>query len=544
MRTLLAGLLLTLAMTGCASEDTPDSIVKTDEEPGKTPELPWRSALYAEDWTPSATDAEGHFLHDFSYAGYRQGTVAPGAPADAAVFDVVGTYGADPAGATDVTAAVQQAIDDASAQGGGVVHFPAGLYRVEGVLSVIASGVVLRGEGPEVSRLYFTRSEGMSDTAHLTFAGAPTSDLDVPLRRDGAPREDVVEVDDAGDLAKGDDLELGWVISPAFIDEHGMAGTWEAFNDTWQPFFRRTVIDVDRSASPHRVVLDVPLRYPAKVRDLASLRRVRGLVRACGVESLGVSTAVGWDAAWTAARTHAIALRNVADCWIRDVASFPSPAAPESGPGAGAHLMSGGVLLADAKQVTVADTHLGFAQNRGVGGNGYLFEVQRGGEILIRDSQGEAGRHNFIQNWGFGTTGCVLLRVESRGGAAMLDKDESLDLTGMSEFHHSLAMANLVDASLFDDGFSIVNRNEESTGAGHTGTQNVLWGLRGEGVVRSLQFGVGYLIGTQGLSTVLESPLPMGQGTEPVDWSEGLDQGALLEPASLYEDQLRRRLDR
>jgi len=502
----------------------------------------WRSALYPESWTPSFTDSEGRFFHDFSYAGYHNGEVEPGAPSSALVLDVVAAYGADSTGTTDATPSVAQALSDAEAMGGAVVFFPEGLYRFDGVLSVHAPFVVLRGAGPEKSRLFFTKSSGMSDAAHIQFSANPTTDTEVPLSRDAAPRERVVEVDDAGTLAAGDDIAVGWVISPEFVEEHGMTGTWQAFNGTWQPFFRRTVVTVDRKVVPNRIELDVPIRYPAKLRDQASVRRYVGLLRECGVESLGVSNAVDWDAAWTVTRTHAIEIRNAKDCWVRDVASFPSPVAPPSGPGASAHLVSGGVLITDAKRVTVADTHLGFAQNRGDGGNGYIFEVQRGSEILFRDCSADAGRHNFIQNWGFGTTGCVFLRVESRNGSMRTSKDDDFEWTGLSEFHHSLALANLIDSSTFDDGFSIVNRNGESTGAGHTGTQNVLWNLKGTGTLRSLQFGTGYVIGTQGLYPVTESPLPMGVGTAPVDYVEGLEQGDTLEPASLYEDQRAKRL--
>ena len=43
--------------------------------------------------------------------------------------------------------------------------------RSDELLTVGASGTVLAGEGPELSRIHFTRSTSMSDTAHLTFAG-------------------------------------------------------------------------------------------------------------------------------------------------------------------------------------------------------------------------------------------------------------------------------------------------------------------------------------------------------------------------------------
>ena len=68
--------------------------------------------------------------------------------------------------------------------------------------------------------------------------------------------------------------------------------------------------------------------------------------------------------------------------------------------------------------MTVADAELAHAQNRGGGGNGYLFELMQSDEILVRDSVGRAGRHNFIQNWDFGTTGCVFLRTLSEDGEA------------------------------------------------------------------------------------------------------------------------------
>ena len=35
----------------------------------------WRSSLYPENWQLGSQDAEGRFLHDFSFAGYRNGGV-------------------------------------------------------------------------------------------------------------------------------------------------------------------------------------------------------------------------------------------------------------------------------------------------------------------------------------------------------------------------------------------------------------------------------------------------------------------------------------
>ena len=510
----------------------------------------WRSALYPKDWTPSFTDAAGRFLHDFSYAGYHLAADEPGANLPGSSFDVVAQFGADASGANDATAAIQAAIDAASAQGG-IVSFPAGFYRVDGKLTLTSSNVVLHGMGPSQSQIHFTKIDTANDksldySAHLSIHGTPTSNLEIPLAQDGENRSNVVRVADAGALAPGDDIAVGWVITPEFIADHGMTGTWVAFNGTWQPFFWRTVVSIDKNKSPQEITVDVPLRYPAKTRDTASVRRFTGLLSEVGIEGLGVSNGASWDAAWLGAQIHAIEFIGVKDAWVRDVESFVSPAAPANGPGAGGHLQSSGILVEQSKRVTIANVKLAHAQNIGSGGNGYLFELRQDSEVLVRDSSGTAGRHNFIQNWGFGTTGCVFLRIESSEGKAQDKKDSFIVLTAYSETHHSLATANLFDSSTFKDGVSIVNRGSESTGAGQTGTQNVLWNLKGAGtgVLRSLQFDMGYVIGAHAFPTMLTSSLfpILGSGTAPDDWVEGTDNPLDLDPPSLYEDQRLRRI--
>ena len=185
------------------------------------------------------------------------------------------------------------------------------------------------------------------------------------------------------------------------------------------------------------------------------------------------------------------------------------------------------------------------SQNRGSGGNGYLFEISQSSEVLIRDSVGVAGRHNFIQNWGFGTTGCVFLRTLSEHGESHMDAEGDLRSVGFSEFHHSLAMANLIDSSVANDGWKAVNRLFYSSGAGHTATQNVFWNIQGTGSLYSYQYGHGYVIGSTDIEVFTEvSDVYESHGTTPEDYSEGIGEGNTLHPQSLYEDQLRRRLER
>lgn len=498
----------------------------------------WQSVLFPKAWTPTDTDAQGRFLPDFSYAGYHNGAMALPAIATP-VFEVV----ADGTGATDTTAALQGALDLCANAGGGVVRVPKGLYRIDGTLSVKQSHVVLRGEGPTATRLWFTKTAGMSHQGHLTFSGNVKDGADLPLAHDADDRSFEVRVADAKPLQPGQTVALGWVISTEFIAEHGMAGVWQAFNGKWQPFFRRKVVATDLTVTPHRVTLDVPLRYRALQRDKASLRVQTGYLTEVGVEHIGLANAVTWTDAWAQTQVHVLKMQGVADAWVLDVASFVSPGGPKLGPGVGAHLQSSGLLIDASARVTVADSQFGRAENRGGGGNGYLFEIRTSSEVLMRDCTGADGRHNFIQNWGFGTSGWVLLRCMSQGGTNVILKDEDFGVMARSEFHHSLAMANLIDGCTFDDGFGAANRGKESTGAGHTATQTVLWRTKGKGHVMSMQFGWGYVIGTApGLTLATALDGWNAGGTAPEDFREGIGEAEGLLPVSLHAAQVARRL--
>jgi len=494
----------------------------------------FRSALYPENWDPNFTDAEGRFLHDFSYAGYRAGE-ADIPDVTGPIFDVAAA-GADPTGAADSTSAIQAAIDEAARAGGGVVFFPAGLYRCDSPLMVSASRIVLRGEGAGRSRMFFARDQGPSYSSQLRFAGVEDAGSMLLLARDAESRAFEIWLADAADLSPGDEVDLGQVVSEAWIAEHGMTGTWTVSANQWRPFFRRTVVSVE-PGSPARVRLDAPLRHPLLVRDGAGLQRIRGWLSEVGIEDLAFSNAVSNEAARAYDQVHIIEFYRVKDGWIRRVHSFESPLAEGGG-----HVQSGGFLLHRSRRVTVRDCTLERAQNRLSGGNGYLFEIRQSNEILIADSAGIAGRHNFIQNWDFGTSGCVFLRVQSREGLAV---GSFGSMMGFSEFHHSLAMANLIDSAVTGDGWGAVNRGLESSGAGHTATETVFWNLQG-GSLRSMQYRWGYVIGTRGVEVVtdLSDIFGQAQGTEPEDYREGINQGEWLRPASLYEDQLVRRLER
>lgn len=512
---------------------------------GVNPAYPARSALYPADWTPTFTDEGGRFLHDFSYAGYHNGETVPPDNSSLPVLDVVTGFGADDTGTADATAAIQQAIDAAGSAGGGIVYLPAGIYRCDGTLTVNASRIVLRGAGENASFLYFTSVPPGAGTGHITFRGNVTRTTEELLAEDGQNRSFEVRVEDASGFNVGDDVAVGWVITDDFIAEHGMTGTWISFNGQWKPFFRREITAIDMASSPNVITLDVPLRYPARMRDGASIRLEQGYLEGCGVEAISLSNAVEKSAAWSQNQIHVLGMDGVKDSYLYRVSSFQSPAASDIEE---KHLQSSGIGISGSKRVTISRCRMEKAQHRGDGGNGYLFEVRYSSEILYLDCIARDGRHNFIQNWDFGATGIVWLRCESTGSTAIsvLGAIE-IPVRAYSEYHHSLAMACLVDSCLFDDGWATGNRGDWSSGAGHTATETVLWNTRGleNALIRSFNYAQGYVIGTEDIGLYVETDTGLSTlhlGTAPVDYTEFVNGARYLRPQSLYESQRSRRL--
>lgn len=532
--------LLALA-AACAAEPGKPADAEPEDTGSPAATIPeaeggWRSALYPADWTPAYTAPDGGFLHDFSYAGYHRSEVPLAAAWPGAVVDVT-DFGAS-VDADDNTAAFQAAID--ALPDGGAVEIPAGTWRLAGTLTVTASGVLIRGAGIDATRLHFAGATG--DTAAIAFRGAPVDTPAVPLATDGAPRSHTVTLADASGFAPGDHVLLDWEITAAFVADHGMAGIWDTGSNgalgQRKVFFRREITAVDGDT----VTLDVPLRYPALVRDGAALRQDVGALAECGVEGLSLATAIDEADALAHPRRHALGMYGVRDCFVRNVGTF----APD---GHEDHLRSGGVEIVGSKRVTVATSSMAHAQHKGDGGAGYAFEVSASSDVLFADDEARDVRHGFIQNWDFGASGLVFVRCSAEDDVAV---NPGFTVPGRSELHHRLAIATLFDATRDTAGFAAYNRGEESSNAGHAGTETVFWNVAGAGPesrLSSYQVGRGYVIGTTDLTALVvpdlvDAVLGAAEGTDPVDWLEGVDAGATLEPASLFEDQLARRLGR
>lgn len=512
---------------------------------------PWRSALYPLDWKPGFADAQGRFLHDFSYAGYQRGE-RPIPNIAGPIFDATKPpYEADRSGVKDATAALQMALDAAAAAGGGVVFLPSGTYRIQpqgdakAALRIQANNIVLRGDGADKTFL-LNDSTAMREKTALYIEPRETMDWRDegegipanPLVRDLPNQATEVFVDNVSDFAAGDLIVLRSDLTQRFIDSVEMTGKWQpagAASPNRTLMFCRRVTAVNASANS--LTLDVPVRYPLKIADAARVVKIPGkLISECGLEnfSFGMKQHPGrgleeedfgkaGTAGYDVHGSRAICFRNAENCWIQGVKTY-APA----GNSPSVHVLSNMLCLARSRFITVRDCDFKFPQFQGGGGNGYLYNFQ-GQECLVIDCRAEGGRHNYD----FGTMACSG-NVISR----CLAKDGRLG----SDFHMFLSMANLLDQMTCDGDFLEARYYRPWGGNpihGVTTTQSVFWNTKGlryslekPVLVWSQQVGDGYVIGTSGPCAEVDSD----------DFVEGIGKGEGLMPPSLYADQLKRRM--
>lgn len=517
----------------------------------------WRSALYPDDWTPDFTDEQGRFLHDFSYAGYARGE-QPIPDRGAAIIVINAGEGDE-----DDTGRIQSALTRVGEAGGGVVQLGPGTFRIAppnnaaaAALEIRHSGVVLRGAGPEATLLINT--EPAMRGKHVILVGRHRGDVwrrpashEVLLAHDARNRTQHVMLTGPGQFTAGDWIVLRQNATEAFISDHDMEGLWSS-RLGGIAFYRQITAVNDSGTVLH---LDIPLRYDLLVRDRARVYTVAPHLDQCGVEDLSIGMVEhpgeGWAATdytvlGTAAHdvhsAHLITMSHVVNGWIRNVHT----ARPE-GNAQNVHMVSNGILLSMSRNITIADCILQRPQYRGGGGNGYGIIFQ-GSDCLVTATRVMHCRHNFSFKslW---TTGNVVHR--SRAEHGML----------ASDFHMHLSPANLFDAVTVNrDWLEARYRPYGTIIHGHTTTQSVFWNTQGEAahlrmgdaIVDSRQCGWGYIIGTQGNAHAVRtrptevpgSGSTPGRDTAPEDYTEGIGRGETLVPQSLYDDQLRRRLQR
>lgn len=537
----------------------------------------WRSALFPHYWQSPNNDSSydfytDAFLQDYSYAGYR--IRATGFPSTSlsqtqlTVYNVTGPpYYADNTGQTDATAKIQAAIDDAGANGGGLVYLPAGTYKVSPqgsnnfALRINSSKVVLRGASESTTFIYnasnsmrskhVIRVEGLTSAGHLyTNSSTPST----PITQDLMGPTTVIPVANPGLFSVGNWVTIRADVTDDWALEHGEIA-WIGQGSTLGGFaYRRRVVAVDSNS----ITVDVPTRYVIKTRDNARVVRNStnpdfGLIE-CGVEYLSIGMAdrtgtSGWGEndysvsnsnAWHADGSCAIMLVRVRDCWVRNVKSYHPSSNSTS-----AHLLSNGIVVNDSCRVTIVNCNFQRPQYGGGNGNGYMYRLSNSSEVLVNQCQASVSRHGFVVS-SMRSSGNVFLRCTDSTTGRQIGGGSNPQFTGGAgnDHHMHFSHSNLIDACTADNSYFTATYRPFGGMAGHniTASHTTFWntvgtGTSGGSVVRSEQARYGYIIGTSGSRSGIYTT-PMYAQLNPEDYYEGIGQGASLSPQSLYEEQL------
>ncbi|MDP0502005.1 MAG: glycosyl hydrolase family 28-related protein [Verrucomicrobiota bacterium JB022] len=275
--------------------------------------------------------SENSRLPDFSRAGYHQGEQAlPEVPTGANVRD----FGAVGDGKADDSAAIQAAIDATSK---GAVYLPVGRYLITQPLSIKRSQVVLRGAGPERTILWFPKglneifptdaktSEGRPTTPYsfgggfVTIEGDYQSEVLTPISAEAKRGDRAVRVESSQGLAIGQRVRI-----VAHETEDQSLKTY-LYNgepgdiSRGKPYDARQVVRIV-AIDGDRVTLDRPLRFPTRSEWQPVVERFEPTVRESGIEGIGFHFPAGqYQGHFEEKGANAIELKNVADCWVRDV---------------------------------------------------------------------------------------------------------------------------------------------------------------------------------------------------------------------------------
>lgn len=152
-RSLLTSAVAVAAATTAATTATGmASGFATGSAAASTPRAPRTSPLWREFTDAPLTHPQIPYV---GRAGQRAG--ATRFPRPRVVADVR-AYGARNDGSADAAPAINRAIADAGRRGGGTVLVPAGTYRIDDIIRISHSGVVLRGAGSGRTTLYATKN--------------------------------------------------------------------------------------------------------------------------------------------------------------------------------------------------------------------------------------------------------------------------------------------------------------------------------------------------------------------------------------------------
>ncbi|MBK1877957.1 LamG-like jellyroll fold domain-containing protein [Pelagicoccus mobilis] len=345
-------------------------------------------------------------LPNFSHAGYKGGGVP--LPNDVpTVLTVNPEVGDD-------TERIQNAIDQVSAMPiqangyRGAVLLTAGTYEVTTELRIASDGVVLRGEGQDVSVIDFDGSDPFGYA--LLIGGGSYDDWKTqvpdtiqPITTSFIPIGSYsFAIEDASDYSVGDEIVIWHEAKSAWFESVDQGGVinetpWE-FQDNWEDVrYRRIITNIDG----HVLTVDAPV-FMDLDWSLASLWVYKydrpAINENIGIEDFTINIVTESESDETQARI-AVHWRGADDCWARRVTTR--------------HFWDAGFRFSGAVHCTVEDCSAVEPHSLVGGARRYNFHSNSAQLILFKNCYANNARHAFVTNGHANDSGIVFLDCEA-----------------------------------------------------------------------------------------------------------------------------------
>ena len=428
----------------------------------------WQSVLLTQQGNTLTyhPDPSGFVLPDFSHAGYMDGDgQIPEVPVVRTIAPITG----------DNTAHIQAAIDAVAQMPltdgiRGALLLSAGIYEIQGTVSVPYDGIVLRGEEGTILR-------ATGDTPHqrdVLVIGAANR-IWGGSERTGTRQYITDNMVYPGAITLSVTNAAAYTVGQPIIIYHPCSATWlAAINQGGVPYpdpsspddpderwtegqypvtYHRYITAINGNA----ITLDAPVFYTLNKslsQSYIYVPNMNGTVYGSGIEHLTIEiiSTGGEDEnhAWNAVR-----FRSIENAWATDCT------------------FSG---FGQAGIVTEACRRSSFLRCNAVdpvaittGERKYNFNTYLNSQLnLFADCYARAGRHNYISNGTSGTSGNVFLNCTSDGALNVNEGHRAWTQGMLYDNHHDINMTRTFTLGLY-------NRVAMGTGHGWAAVQSVLW---------------------------------------------------------------------
>jgi hypothetical protein len=458
-------------------------------------------------------DAKGNIIPDFSRVGYHQG--------DKEIMDiaVVKTVNANENG--DSQQLLQNAIDEVAqlplnkAGFRGAILLKKGVYKIPGSIHINKSGIILRGEGENATKLIAT---GKGQRSLIVFSGSGAlkeiTDTRVQIQdKFVAVGSFSFTVTDASKFKTGDEIVVyrpgtaQWIkdLQMDQIDPRDGTKQWQANEYNLQFERQITKIEGNKITIDNPMVMEMEQKYGGAEIFKSSFE---GRINEVGIENMRFESEYANDTdedhGWVA-----VEFNKVEDAWVRNITTKYFGYAAVS-------------IKSTSKQITVKDSKCLDAKSIITGGRRYSFNTD--GQLnLFMNLESTEARHDYVT--GSKTLGpnvfyhCKATKTHADIGP-----------------HHRWAVGTLFDDIETDGEINVQDRGNWGSGHGWAGVTQVLWNckVKRAAVQSPWAGGQNYSFGTQGGK--YEGRL---KGRPDGVWENQNQAG--INPSSLYLAQLQNR---